>query len=72
MTDQGRSKRKAELVELAGKAHEMKLQGDWRRRRRTLTDVIASKLSTEKGTIPRPEYIQSWSYDFSDASIHFR
>lgn len=61
---QGHGKRKAELVELAVKAHEMKLQriddDD-----EEPTDVIPSKLSTEKGTIPRPENIQSWSYEFS-------
>ena len=64
MTDQGRSKRTAEQVELAGKAHEMKLQrmdedDD------EPTDIIVSKLSTENGTIPRPENVQSWSNDFS-------
>lgn len=64
VTDQGRSKRKAELVELAGKAHEMKLQRIDEDDEEP-TDVIASKLSTEKGTIPRLENIQSWSYDFS-------
>ena len=53
MTDQGRSKRKAELVELAGKAHEMKLQRIDEDDEEP-TDVIASKLSTEKGTIPSP------------------
>jgi len=60
---QGHGKGKAELVELAVKAHEMKLQridDD-----EEPTDVIASKLSTEKGTIPRLENIQSWSYEFS-------
>ena len=56
MTDQGRGKRKAELVELAVKAHEMKLQridegGE------EPTDAIASKLSTENGAIPRAEII---------------
>ena len=64
MTDQGRGKRTAELVELAVKAHDMKLQrideDD-----EDPTIFIASKLSTEKGKIPRPENIQSWSYDFS-------
>ena len=64
VTDQGRSKRKAELVELAGKVHEMKLQRIDEDDEEP-TDVIASKLSTEKGTIPRPENVQSWSYDFS-------
>ena len=56
MTDQGRGKRKAELVELAVKAREMKLQRIDEDDEKP-TDVIASKLSTEKGTIPRPESI---------------
>ena len=64
VTDQGRTKRKAELVELAVKAREIKLQrideDD-----EDISDVIAGKLRTEKGTIPRLENIQNWSYDFS-------
>ena len=64
MSDQGRSKRKAELVALEVEAREMKLQrideDD-----EDIVDLITSKLKTEKGAIPRPENIQSWSYDFS-------
>lgn len=51
-------------MKLAVKAREMKLQrideDD-----EDISDVIAGKLRTEKGTIPRPEQIQNWSYDFS-------
>lgn len=65
VSDQGRSiKRKAELVALAVKAREMKLQRIDEDDEDT-SDVITSKLKTEKGAIPRPENIQSWSYDFS-------
>ena len=63
VSDPGRSKRKAELVELAVKAREMKLQrideDD-----EDSSDVITNKLRTEKGAIPHPENVQSWSYDF--------
>ena len=64
VSDQGRSKRKAELVELAVRAREMKLQRI-DEDNENISEVIASKLRTEKGAIPRPENIQSWSYDFS-------
>ena len=64
MSDQGHSKRKAELVALAVKAREMKLQPINEDDKDT-SDVITSKLNTEKGAIPCPENIQSWSYDFS-------
>ena len=65
VSDQGRSKRKAELVALAVKARElMKLQRIDEDDEDT-SDVITSKLKTEKGAIPRPENLQSWSYDFS-------
>ena len=64
VSDQGRSKRKAELVALAVKAHEMKLQRIDEDNKDT-SDVTTSKLKTEKGAIPRPENIQNWSYDFS-------
>ena len=43
VTDQGRGKRKAELVELAVKAHEMKLQRIDKGGEEP-TDVIATKL----------------------------
>lgn len=64
VSDQGRSKRKAEVVALAVKAREMKLQRIDEDDEDT-SDVITSKLNTEKGAIPRPENFQSWSYDFS-------
>ena len=64
VSDQRRSKLKAELVALAVKAREMKLQRLDEDNEDT-SDVITSKLNTEKGAIPRPENIQSWSYDFS-------
>ena len=64
MTDQGRGKRKAELIELAVNAHKVKLQRIDEDNENPI-DVIASKLSTERGTIPHPENIQNWSYDFS-------
>ncbi|KAL9976793.1 hypothetical protein ACROYT_G014127 [Oculina patagonica] len=61
VTDQGRTKRKAELVELAVKAREIKLQridedDD------DISDVIAGKL--RRGHT-RLENIQNWSYDIS-------
>ena len=62
--DQGRAKRKAELVELAQKAFKMKLpkidEED-----EDLAKVIEQKLETDKERLPRPELIQNWSYDFS-------
>ena len=65
ISDQGRTKRKAELVELAEKACEMKLprtdEGE-----EDSGDVIASKLQTKKGMIPHPENIRNWSYDFGN------
>ena len=64
VSDQGRAKRKAELVELAQRAFKMKLpkideEDEY------LTKVIEQKLETDKGRLPRPELIQNWSYDFS-------
>lgn len=64
LSDQSRSKRKAELVALVVKAREMKLQWVDEDDEDT-SDVISSKLNPEKGAIPRQENIQSWSYDFS-------
>ena len=62
--DQGRSKRKAEMVEVAVKAREMKLQRI-NEHDEDISDVIPSKMRTDKGAIYRAENIQSWSYDFS-------
>ena len=62
VSDQGRGKRKAELVELAQKTFKMKLpkidEGD-----EDCVKVVEQKLETDKGRLPRPELI--WSYDFS-------
>ena len=64
VSDKGRSKRKAEVVSLAVKASELKLQ--WINEDDGGTsDMITSKLKTEEGAIPCLENIQSWSYDFS-------
>ena len=64
VSDQGRAKRKAELVELAQKALKMKLpkivEED-----EDLAKVIEERLETDRGRLPRPELIQNWSYDFS-------
>ena len=64
VSDQGLAKRKAELVELAQKAFQMKLpkidEED-----EDLAKGIEPKLETDKGRLPRPELIQNWSYDFS-------
>ena len=61
--DQGRAKRKAELVELTQKAFKAKLpkidEED-----EDLAKVIEQKLETDKERLPRPELIQNWSYDF--------
>ena len=63
-SDQGRGKRKAELVELARKASEMKLR--WvDEDEEELSDELVSKLRADKGTIPNPSNIHSWTCDFA-------
>ena len=64
VSDQGRAKRKAELVELALKAFKIKLP-KIHEEDEDLAKVIEQKLETDKGRLPRPELIQNWSYDFS-------
>ena len=64
VSDQGRSKLKAELVELAVKACKMKLE-QINEDNKDSSDVIASKLRAEQGAILCLENIQNWSYDFS-------
>ena len=61
VSDHGRAKRKTELVELAQKAFEMKLPKE----DEDFPKVIEQKLETDKGRLPRPELIQSWSHDIS-------
>ena len=63
VSDQGRAKRKAQLVELAQKAFKMKLQ-KIDEEDENLTKVIEQKLETDKGRLPRPELVQNWFYDF--------
>ena len=64
VSDQGRAKHKAELVEFVQKAFKMKLpkidEED-----EDLAKGIEQKLETDKGRLPRPELIHKWSYDFS-------
>ena len=64
VSDQGRAKRKAELVELTQKAFKMKLP-KINEEDEDLAKVIEQKLETDKGRLPQPELIQNWSYDFS-------
>ena len=63
VSNQGRTKLKAELVELAQKAFRMKLpkidEEDGH-----LTKVVEQKLETDIGHLPRPELIQNWSDHF--------
>lgn len=64
VSDQGRNKRKSELVELAEKAFEMKIRRI-DNEDEDVSEVIASKLKTEAGILPNPKHIQNWTYDFA-------
>ena len=69
VSDQGRGKRKAELVELCLKAFKMKLpkigEGD-----EDFVKVVEQKLETDKGRLPQPELVHNWAYDFFPACLN--